>query len=65
MKHYVEKQCFRDGRISWVPMKDSVSDSEQFARGYLTSILYIGRMRDLRYRIIREDGETKEVLQEI
>lgn len=64
MKHYVEKQCFREGRISWVPMKDSMSDSEQFTRGYYTSIKYIGGMRDLKYRIIRENDESREVLLE-
>lgn len=64
MKHYVEKQCFREGRISWVPMKESVSESEQFTRGYYTSIQYIGAMRDLKYRIIRESGGSKEVLLE-
>lgn len=64
MKHYVEKQCFREGRLSWVPIKDSTSESEQFSRGYYSSLTYISNMRDLKYRLVKEEGGNREVLSE-
>ena len=60
MKHYVEKQCFREGRLSWIPVRESVSESEQFSRGYFSSLQYINGMRDLKYRLIREEDGDKE-----
>ena len=59
--YYIEKKCYRNGKVSWVPMQETRSRFEQFARGSFFSFMSL-KGGSLGYRVVEDSGVERTVL---
>ena len=60
---YMEKKTFRKDKMVWEKVRESASHYEQFARGWLAATNYLKSLDGLEYRLIRDNGKEKKVVE--